>query len=355
LWADPLALNEDAVEKQPRAALTHVFLARQLDHQAWRARLEDPPDDRKSRTLSRLAAGHYVQALALPDVYLYNPVVARVLLGGSLLEAGDTPRAVAVLSEVLPAPDPARLAAGDRREERYQVVDGPFNFPYALTFPDASRAHQWLATASLDSFLHDTLTLKDARERLERAARHNAWARHHDPHAMLPCFSAAYLFLLQEVFASAPPQDAHASAKTILRVAKPYIDAMSRVPEVLAEFRPPTPEDRPKALACLGMAKASFDAASRKGVSPEQIQAYRDKTLIWARRAVEFDPGFSETYWFLAEMHQVMANAARDGRDLRRAAQLQQETASWLAKINPGAPRYRYAQEILARMGGVRH
>lgn len=351
LWADPIDLMQDAVEKQPDSAIAHVFLGRQLDYQAWLARVASPPDESLSRLLSRQAVEHYSKALSLEDSYLYNPNVTRMMQGGSLLHAGDAAQAIEILTSVLPPPDASRLTTDDAGKHQYTAKAGPFAFPYPFSFADVSHGHQWLAEAYLDQFMHTTMSPAEARARLDLATRHCELARQHDPRFFLTYFTKAYLFLLDEAFAAAPPEKAQRAAQTILSIARAHIDSIIDTREVLSELRPPVPAARPKAMACLGMAKASFEAISIPNSTPEQIRNYRERLFLWAQRAFTLDPEFSETYWFLAEVHQLMSNAAREQNEPAAAQRLQQQAAVWLAKIRPNSPRYQQAQSILVRMG----
>jgi len=256
-----------------------------------------------------------------------------------------------VPTDVLPAPDTEKLAAPQPAEERYRIKGGRFEFPYAVPFRQASRAHQWLADAYLKDFREHKREPAEARNRIASAARHCEWARQHDPHALQPYFTKAYLFLVEEAFNSAPPAAAQRVSQTILKVAKPYIDQMCTVPEVLVELRHPVPENRPNAMACLAMAAASFDLSVRADSSPEQQRAYVDKTHAWADRALGLDPGFSEPQWFLAAVNQRLALVAKDKGNKAAAAEYEKEAISRLSNIKPGSPRYERAQQILLRYG----
>jgi hypothetical protein len=193
------------------------------------------------------------------------------------------------------------------------------------------------------------MTPAEAAECLDRVARHCDWARAHAPNALITYFTLAHLFILKESFSASPPAEAQRVAQTVLGIAQSYIDSMAGEPLVLAELRVPVPENRPKAMACLGMAQASFEAFRRPGLVAEKVRAYREKTFLWARRAIGFDPEFSESYWFLAEVCQQMANAAREHSGVDAAVRLEQQAMEWLSKIKPGSPRFEVAQRVLSQ------
>ena len=341
LWGDSFALMQQAVRRQPDGALPHVFFALELERKALALETETPRNPARAQALRAEAAGYLTTAIQQPDLYVFDPIPARIRLARNWVLSGHPDKAVSVLESLLPALQDYEVIT--RGGKRYLMVPkGPGDRTYALSMLTIAQGHYWLGEACLALALKESAP--GSKTMLRRVQAESRRALTINPALYEAYALQAKAFLVRDGKPEKPSAEGMQTARGRVAVSTPCLQQMASIPEVLAALRPPVSDERVQALACLAMARAAFEAAE-KAAQEDSVKCFKS-SLDWLQRALAFDPSFGEAAWFKARVHHTLAKKLETTTP-QAAAQQRAESVKALSMIDRESPRYLQAQKGL--------
>lgn len=351
VWSDSLLLMQDAVEAQPRAALSHIFYARQLGRVAdefWVAGREEA-----AREANRAAVMHLDEGLRQSDAYLFNPLFAEMLLARNLVDAGEPKRAIGILEGRLPAPDAPKLEFGNG-PPCYTYVGSRYQFTYTLSRESLCSGYRELARAYLHQFIEEPLSHDASKPLLKQASANSVKALKVLPGSSESQCLRACILLAEESYLRKDigPEEAVAESRERVRQTERPLQLLSGISAVSEDLKKDVSLARIRALGCLGLARARFEPLLTRNFPPDETLQRFNEALQWAGRAGELDPMLGEAHLYFARIQHFLMEQAQANNNQAIVEQQREKCIEALQRVSPESACYPRAQKNLKVLTG---
>lgn len=383
-WRSPIALFEEAVERQPESSLARFYLATsyayavnvyetKAEQAAWLLRMGKLPPaeadkvrkeaEAEAKKHDELIVKAIGEGLKQQDAYRYfDPLGIRVKLARSAVRLGQGDAARAALEGYLPPPTHPDGAKADLNEQlfdrgframRYQTYDKPYHY----MMNTLAQAYAVAAEAELAAFVDGKTSAADARKHLERAIDFASQASESQARLLSAHIAKALALLARGVLEGPDGQaeDRLRQARDWIARAKPNMDNFH--PNEKSESGDPDqpipsalPIERLKAWGLLAVAESMLNEAQHPRLDPAKAGALCLDAAKLTQQALATDATCYDALFLESRIHMFLDQLAEKRKDLAASHEHYKKTKELLNKVPPIARRYEMAQQHLKNM-----